>query len=179
MQRENPRAQHPDRRAAVLKSAPKGDKSHSKPTFRRDQRTTRGSTTAPRTESAAFNRGQGSAEPEEWPPRRSRVTDHTSNHGERPQRSAQVTDGSHSTFQVTQIESRRRAQYPRPSHLIACNRNDCTPVTHPRLVTPTHRTSSASPGRPRGCAAALYRICGSLQQRLRQPGRQQLLGTAC
>ena len=90
-------AQYLERRAAVLKNASKGDKSHSKPTFRRGSRTTHASTTAPRMELPIARAGQGSTEPEERPPRRSRVTSHTSNFGERPhQRSAQVTDGSHS-----------------------------------------------------------------------------------
>ena len=142
------RAQHLVRRAAVLKNASKGDKSHSKPTFRRGLRTTHASTTAPRMEAAALKSG----------PRIHRA-------GRAAAKAAQG-DKSHFQFrraappkecpgdrrvplQPPQKEKRRRAHLPRTSLLIACNHFECNPVTHPRLVIPSlHSLSCDSPGRP-------------------------------
>ena len=172
-------AQYLERRAAVLKNASKGDKSHSKPTFRRGSRTTHASTTAPRMEAAALKSG----------PRIHRAG--------RAAAKAVQGDKSHFQFrraappkerqgdrrvplQPSQKEISRRAHHPRISHLIACNHSECNPVTHPRLVTLSpHSLSCDSPGRPPSRAVVVrHRLCGSLRPRLQQLGRRWLLGGA-
>ena len=174
--REAPRAQHLHRRAAVLKNASKGDKSHSEPTFRRGLRTTHESITAPRMETAALKNGPSIH-------RAGRAA-------------AKAVQGDKSHFQLWRVappkerpgdrrvplqppqkEKRRRAHLPRTSHLIACTHLECNSVTHPRLVTLSHSLSCDSPGRPPGSAVVVcHRLCGSLRPRLQQLGRRWLLG---